>query len=58
MPTKLNRRIGLTPKFMIYGEVKGDTTKFSRTGVTAEFANLTIDAGVATCGAQGAVVTG
>ncbi len=58
VPTKLNRRIGLTPKFMIYGEVKGDTTKFSRTGVTADFANLTIDAGVATCRAQQAFVTG
>ncbi len=58
VPTKLNRRIGLTPKFMIYGEVKGDTTKFSRKGVTADFANLTIDAGVATCGAQRVIVTG
>ena len=58
VPTKLNRRIGLTPRFMIYGEVKGDTTTFSRTGVTANFANLTIDAGVASCGSPRTIVAG
>lgn len=43
---------------MIYGEAKGDTTPFSRAGVAASFANLTIDAGVATCGPWAAIVTG
>ena len=58
VPGRLNRQVGLTPAFRIYGEARGNTTAFSRKGVTADFANLTIDAGVALCGLQKSLVTG
>ena len=57
-PVPLSRRVGVTPKFVIYGEAKGNTTRFSRKGVNADFANLTIDAGVAACSARRVTVTG